>query len=95
VIPRKNGWEKVTKTVVIGSYQNGLFMMVQPLELVEKTTLRGGMTETRLGIPAPMGEGYLSSIEPAFGGPKGFFNSSFSEVPFRMNPSESQGARPK
>jgi len=28
----------------------------------EKDALHGGMTETRLGIPAPMGDNYLSSI---------------------------------
>ena len=48
--------------------------------LVEKATFWGGMTETRLGIPAPMRDNSLSSIGPAFGGPKEFFNSPFSST---------------
>jgi len=48
----------------------------QALGLVEKATLRGGMTKTRLGIPAPYGRQLLIIHRArAFGGPKGFFNS--------------------
>ncbi len=41
------------------------------------------MTETRLGIPAPMGDNYFSSIGPAFGGPKGVLLQSLKQFSVR------------